>query len=75
MPHIIIKAWPGKTEAEKHRLAEAITRNVTEIFQYGEESVSVAYEEISPDRWKPEVYEPEIVARTDTLLKKPGYRM
>ena len=75
MPPIIIKAWPGKTEAEQRRLAEAITHSVVEVFHYGEESVSVACEEIPPDRWKAEVYEPEIVARPDTLLKKPGYRM
>ena len=32
----------------KTRLAEAISKNVMEILQYGEESVSVAMEEIKP---------------------------
>jgi hypothetical protein len=26
MPHVIVKLWPGKSEAQKARLAEKITR-------------------------------------------------
>ncbi|MGB7462539.1 MAG: tautomerase family protein [Candidatus Acidiferrum sp.] len=48
MPHVIVKLWPGKTERQKNRLAEAITKNVMNILQYGEESVSVAMEEVKP---------------------------
>lgn len=75
MPHIIIKAWPGKTDAQKQELADAITRNVTQVFHYGEESVSVAFEEISPARWRQDVYEPDIIRNPERLLKAPGYRM
>jgi 4-oxalocrotonate tautomerase len=49
MPHVIVKLWPGKSEQQKKRLAEEITRDVTSILHYGEESVSVAMEEIKPD--------------------------
>jgi 4-oxalocrotonate tautomerase len=31
MPHVIVKLWPGKTEQQKNRLAEAITKNVMDI--------------------------------------------
>lgn len=75
MPHIIVKAWPGKTEAQKQRLAEAITRDVMDILGYAEESVSVGFTEIAADRWKEEVYRPDIEARAQTLYKKPGYKM
>ncbi|WP_321965603.1 tautomerase family protein, partial [Burkholderia cenocepacia] len=75
MPHIIVKAWPGKTEEQKQRLADAITRDVMTILGYGQESVSVGFEEIPSDRWKEEVYRPDIEARAATLYKKPGYRM
>ncbi|KVT95937.1 4-oxalocrotonate tautomerase [Burkholderia ubonensis] len=75
MPQVIVKAWPGKTEEQKRRLAEAITRDVMEILGYGEESVSVGFEEIPSDRWKEEVYRPDIEARSRTLYKKPGYKM
>ncbi|WP_258305731.1 tautomerase family protein [Burkholderia cenocepacia] len=36
MPHIIVKAWPGKTEEQKQRLADAITRDVMTILGYGQ---------------------------------------
>ena len=42
MPHVIVKLWPGKSEQQKTRLAEAITKNVMDILHYGEESVSVS---------------------------------
>ena len=47
MPHVIVKLWPGKSEQQKMRLAEAITRDVMKVPNYGEESVSVAFEEVS----------------------------
>ena len=75
MPHVIVKLWPGKSETQKTRLAEAITEDVMNIFNYGEESVSVAMEEISPQDWAMKVYKPDIVNQTDKLYKKPGYTM
>jgi 4-oxalocrotonate tautomerase len=51
MPHVIVKLWPGKTEKQKTRLAMAITKNVTEILGYGDDSVSVAMEEVGPQDW------------------------
>ena len=48
MPHVLVKLWPGKTEQQKKRLAEAIAKDVMEILHYGEESVSVALEEVRP---------------------------
>ncbi|HEV2320263.1 MAG TPA: tautomerase family protein [Verrucomicrobiae bacterium] len=75
MPHVIVKLWPGKTEDQKTRLAEAITKDVMEIFNYGEESVSVAMEEIKPQEWADKVYQPEIVGKPAQIYKKPGYTM
>ncbi|MEC5408243.1 tautomerase family protein [Paraburkholderia sp. MPAMCS5] len=75
MPHVIVKAWPGKTEQQKQRLAEAITRDVMEILGYGPDSVSVSFEEVASERWRDEVYLPDIKAHPETLYKKPGYRM
>jgi 4-oxalocrotonate tautomerase len=73
MPHIIVKLWPGKSEQQKKRLAEEITRDVTSILHYGEESVSVAMEEIKPDEWAEKVYRAELKNNLDKLYKKPGY--
>ena len=75
MPHVIVKLWPGKSEQQKRRLAEAITDDVTKVLHYGEESISVAFEEIDADDWATKVYQPDIVQKAATLYKKPGYSM
>jgi len=75
MPHVIVKLWPGKSEQQKQKLAERITRNVMEVLHYGEESVSVALEEVTAEDWAEKVYRPEIVNSPGKLYKKPGYRM
>jgi 4-oxalocrotonate tautomerase len=73
MPHVIVKLWPGKSEQQKTRLAEAIAKDVMNILHYGEESVSVAMEEIKPGEWAEKVYRAELKDNLDKLYKKPGY--
>ncbi len=73
MPHVLVKLWPGKSEQQKNRLAEEITKDVMSILHYGEESVSVAMEEIRPQDWTEKVYKPEIQNKWDSLYKKPEY--
>ena len=75
VPHVIVKLWPGKSEEKKSRLAEAIVRDVMEVLDYGEESVSVAMEEIAPEDWARKVYQPDIAANAKRLYKAPGYKM
>jgi 4-oxalocrotonate tautomerase len=73
MPQVIVKAWPGKTEEQKQRLASATNRNVTDTIGYGEESVSVGFEEIPSDRWRDDRL--DIEEWHEAQYKKPGYRM
>jgi 4-oxalocrotonate tautomerase len=73
MPHVIVKLWPGKSEQQKIRLAEKIVKDVMDVLSYGEESVSVAIEEIKPQDWAEKVYRPDIVNSSEKLYKKPGY--
>lgn len=75
MPHVIVKLWPGKSEKLKTRLADKIVRDVMDVFDYGEESVSVGFEEVSSGDWARQVYEPDIRDKWDKLCKKPGYEM
>jgi 4-oxalocrotonate tautomerase len=75
MPHVIVKLWPGKSEAQKQRLADKITKDVMDVFNYGEESVSVAMEEVSSKDWAEQVYKRDIQAKQDKLYKKPGYEI
>src|SRR3954447_9438116 len=73
MPHVIVKLWPGKSEQQKKTLADKITRAVMDTLHYGEESVSVGFEEVPAKQWMANVYEPDIRAKAATIYKKPGY--
>jgi 4-oxalocrotonate tautomerase len=75
MPHVIVKLWPGKSEQEKVRLAQKITEDIVDVLAFGEDTVSVAFEEISPGDWAEKVYRPDIVRNADKLYKKPGYEV
>lgn len=73
MPHVIIKMYPGRTEEQKQLLCDQIVRDVMEIAQCEEQTVSVGIEEIPPDEWAETVYRPDIYDKADTLYKLPGY--
>ena len=73
MPHIIVKLWSGKPEDKKMLLAEEIKKLTVEILGTPETSVSVAFEETSPEDWPLKVYGPDIMDKEDTLYIKPGY--
>ncbi|MDE2500707.1 MAG: tautomerase family protein [Alphaproteobacteria bacterium] len=75
MPHVIVKLWPGKLEAQKQQLAARITEAVTSVLGYGDESVSVAMQEIKSKGWAEKVYRPDILECPGVLYKKPGYTM
>lgn len=75
MPHVIVKLWPGKSEEQKARLAQRISQAVMDVLDYGEESVSVAMEEVKSSDWSKQVYQLDIKAKWDKLYKKPGYTM
>jgi 4-oxalocrotonate tautomerase len=73
MSHIIVKLWPGKSKKQKAKLDEEITKAVLTVLNYGEESVSVAVEEVGAEDWMDKVYKPDIVGKPTQIYKKPGY--
>lgn len=75
MPRVIVKLWPGKSEQQKTRLADKIAKDVMDVLNYGEKSVSVGFEEIKSQDWKEKVYKPDIQDKRDQLYKEPGYEM
>ena len=75
MPHVIVKLWPGKSDQQKGRLAGKIAKDVMDVLNYGEESVSVGFEEIKSQDWKEKVYKPDIQDKWEKLYKKPGYEV
>lgn len=73
MPHVIVKMYPGRTREQKEELARKITRDVAEVTECKERSISVAIEEIEPDRWAKDVYARDIINAPGKLFKNPGY--
>jgi 4-oxalocrotonate tautomerase len=43
--------------------------------KYGEESVSVGIEDVEPKDWAEKVYKLDILARPETIYKKPSYNL
>ena len=74
MPHVVVKLVSGRSEQQKIRLAEEITKDVINILNSKEELVSIASEEVEPRDWTEKVYSPDIQGKWETLYKKPGYK-
>jgi len=75
MPHIIVKLWPGKSEAQKTQLAAAITKDVMNVLNYGESRCRVSDGGNRTRRLAEKVYKPDVVNNSQKLYKKPGYTM
>ncbi|NUO63684.1 MAG: 4-oxalocrotonate tautomerase [Gemmatimonadaceae bacterium] len=60
MPHVIVKMIAGRTEELNQRLADRITEDLVGILRIDEKSISVAIEDIAPDDWTEQVYNPDI---------------
>jgi len=73
VPHVIVKLWPGKSEAHKRRLTDAIVESVTGILSCGAQSVSVGFDEVPPDDCMTHVFQPDIARKWSSLTKQPGY--
>lgn len=73
MPHVIVKLYAGKSEQQKARIAEEVTKAIMATTGNGEAAVSVSIEDVQPSDWAEAVYRPDILDKPDTLYKKPGY--
>ncbi len=73
MPHVIVKLYTGRTEAQKVKIAQAVTAAIMESAGNTEDAVSVSIEDVAPEDWGEKVYKPDIAAKPDQLYKKPGY--
>jgi 4-oxalocrotonate tautomerase len=72
VPHVIVKLYPGRSEEQKAKLAEEITRALIEVANSSEKSISVGIEEVAPEDWTETVEKPDILGKWDRLYKKPG---
>jgi 4-oxalocrotonate tautomerase len=73
MPHVVVKLYSGRSEQQKARIAEEVTKAIMASTQNAEASISVSIEDVEPNDWTEKVYKPDIVGKPDTLYKKPGY--
>lgn len=73
MPHVIIKLLPGRSDQQKTRIAEAVTKAVMATANCAEQSVSVSLQDVAQDDWLETVYKPDILGKPENLFKKPGY--
>ncbi len=73
MPHIEIKCFPGRTEEQKNKCAQEITKVIAETLGCKTTSVSVAIKEVTEKDWKEKVWDAQIVPDEKNLYKKPEY--
>jgi 4-oxalocrotonate tautomerase len=73
MPHVIVKLYTGRSEQQKAKLAEEVTKAIMTSANCTEEAVSVSIEDVPPNDWTEKVYKPDIVGKADIIYKKPGY--
>lgn len=73
MPHVIVKLAAGRSERQKVRIAEEVTKAILAITGNDEDAVSVSIEDVQPSDWAETVYRPDILGKPGTLYKKPGY--
>lgn len=73
MPHVEIKCFPGRSEAQKKECAEKLAEVLAETLGCKTSSVSVSIKDVSPDDWKEKVWDVYIKPDMEALHKKPGY--
>jgi 4-oxalocrotonate tautomerase len=73
MPHVIVKLLSGRSAQQKAKIAEEITKAVMATANCAETSVSVGIEDVEEGDWAETVYKPDIIGKSDTLFKRPGY--
>lgn len=73
MPHIQVKLWPGRSEAQKQAFADAVVQAAQQTLGASAAYITVGIEEVPADVWPRQVYKPEIADKLDVLYKKPGY--
>ena len=73
MPHLVVKLLAGRSDEQKRRLADALTKAVIAALDSEEKSVSIAIEDVAPRDWSTKVYEPDIVGNAAHIYKQSGY--
>lgn len=73
MPHVIVKLLSGRSEQQKARIADEVTRAIMATTGNNEDAVSVSIEDVEARDWTEKVYKLDILGGPGKLYKKPGY--
>lgn len=73
MPHFEVKLYPGYRPEQLRILTDHIVQAAVQDLKVPENVVSVAFQEIAPEHWQEQVYQPLIQDR-DGLAKAPKYK-
>lgn len=73
MPHVIVKLLVGRSEQQKAKIADEVTKAIMATANCAEQSVSVSIEDVEASDRAAQVYKPDIIGRPGTLYKKPAY--
>jgi 4-oxalocrotonate tautomerase len=73
MPHVIVKLQSGRSEEQKTKIAEEVTKAIMAGAKCAEASVWVSIEDVEAGDWVEKVYKPDIIGKWDEVYKKPGY--
>jgi 4-oxalocrotonate tautomerase len=72
MPHVNVKMYPGRSQAQKQSLSEEMVAAIKRVLGSADHSISVVIEDVSPEAWGETVITPEIDGKPDKVFKKPG---
>lgn len=72
MPHISIKMLEGRTEEQKIKAAEAVTKALAEALGIGDFYITATVEDFNAEEWQT-VFKEEITDKPDKVYKKPNY--
>ena len=50
-----------------------MTKTVISTLNSSADAISVAIEDVKPEHWTERVYKPDILGKSETIYKKPGY--
>ena len=73
MPHFEVKLYPGYDPQKLQKLADDVVRSAVLDLNVPENVVSVAFQEIAPENWQEQVYQP-LIQNREGLAKAPHYK-
>lgn len=74
MPHILIKHFDATlTQQQQDMLSEEISQAVVKAFGCSPHAVSLALRPINPEEWDAKVFQPDIEAHSNELIRSPNY--